>query len=179
MTAAAQIRPAHVDDATLLAGFATRAFTDTYRDLDDAKDIADYCAEHFQPAVMAGVIADPACTTLLAWVGEDLAGYAIVRDKPPPPCVTGAAVQLWRLYLDQAFIGQKLGARLMQAAQAEARRRRAATLWLGVYDRNVRAVEFYRRFGFRQVGVSEFLFGGVVYADPIYAAPVPPEVGAG
>lgn len=175
MTTAVQLRLARPEDAPRLAAFATQAFTDTYRDLDDAQDIADYCAEHFQPAVLAGVIADPACTTLLAWVGAELAGYAIVRDKVPPPCVTGAAVQLWRLYLGQGFIGQKLGARLMRAAQEEARRRGAATLWLGVYDRNVRAVEFYRRFGFSQVGVSGFLFGGQVYADPIYAAAVPAQ----
>jgi ribosomal protein S18 acetylase RimI-like enzyme len=172
----AELRPARAEDAARLAAFATQAFTDTYRDLDDAQDIADYCAEHFQPAVLAGVIADPACTTLLAWVGGELAGYAIVRDKPPPPCVSGPAVQLWRLYLGQGFIGRQLGARLMQAAQAEARRRGASTLWLGVYDRNVRAVAFYQRFGFAQVGVSEFLFGGQVYVDPIYAAPVPPDL---
>lgn len=175
MTTVVQLRPARPEDAPRLAAFATQSFTDTYRDLDDAQDIADYCAEHFQPPVLAGVIADPACTTLLAWVGDALAGYAIVRDKLPPPCVTGPAVQLWRLYLGQGFIGQKLGARLMQAAQHEARRRGAATLWLGVYDRNVRAVEFYRRFGFSQVGASEFLFGGQVYVDPIFAAPVPEE----
>lgn len=175
MTPTAHLRPARADDAATLAAFAAQAFTDTYRDLDDAQDIADYCAEHFQPDVMAGVIADPACTTTLAWVGEQLAGYAIVRSKTPPDCVSGPAVQLWRLYLGQGFIGQKLGARLMQAAQAQARQRGARTLWLGVYDRNVRAVEFYRRFGFAQVGVSEFLFGGRIYTDPIYAAAVPEE----
>jgi ribosomal protein S18 acetylase RimI-like enzyme len=178
MTPAAQIRLAHADDAAALARFAAQVFTDTYRDLDDAKDIADYCAEHFQPAVLAEVITDPACTTFLAHVGEQLAGYAIVRDKAPPPFVPGPAAQLWRLYLDQRFIGQQLGARLMQQAQAEARRRGAATMWLGVYDRNVRAVEFYRRFGFAQVGVSEFLFGGVLYADPIYAVTLAPADGA-
>lgn len=172
MTPTTHLRPACADDAATLAAFAAQAFTDTYRDLDDAQDIADYCAEHFQPEVMAGVIADPACITTLAWVGEVLAGYAIVRSKAPPDCVSGPAVQLWRLYLGQGFIGQKLGARLMQAAQAQARQRGAATLWLGVYDRNVRAVEFYRRFGFAQVGVSEFLFGGRIYSDPIYAAAV-------
>jgi ribosomal protein S18 acetylase RimI-like enzyme len=177
MTPDARIRTARADDAALLASFAARAFTDTYRDLDNAQDIADYCAEHFQPAVMAEVIADPACTTFLVHVEEVLAGYAIVRDKVPPPCVAGAAAQLWRLYVDQAFIGRKLGARLMQQAQSEARRRGAATLWLGVYDRNVRAIEFYRRFGFTQVGVSEFLFGGVLYADPVYAAPLPAAAG--
>ena len=140
------------------------------RGLDDPQDIADYCAEHFQPEVMAGVIADPACTTVLAWLNNQLAGYAILRAVPPPDCLTGPApLQLWRLYLGQGFIGQGLGARLMDEVHAQARRRGAQTLWLGVYDRNVRAIEFYERCGFAKVGVRDFLFGGRIYVDPIYA----------
>lgn len=167
------IRQATPEDAALLASFATQAFTDTYRGLDDPQEIADYVAEHFTPEVVAGVIEDPACSTLLAWVGEQLAGYAVVRAEPAPGCVAGAApLQLWRLYLGEGFIGQGLGARLMAAVHAEARKRGAQTLWLGVYDRNLRAVAFYKRFGFVQVGGKEFLFGGRTYFDPIYAAPV-------
>ena len=167
------VRFATVEDATPLAAFAARAFTDTYRGLDDAQEIADYVAEHFQPAVLAGVIQDPACTTLLADVAGQLAGYAVVRAEPAPACVAGPApLQLWRLYLGEGFIGQGLGARLMAEVHAQARRRGARTLWLGVYDRNVRAVEFYKRFGFAQVGSQEFLFGGRLYMDPIYAITV-------
>ena len=169
------IRPAVPEDAPRLAAFAAQAFSHTYRGLDDPQEIADYVAEHFQPAVMAAVIADPACTTLLAWLGEQLAGYAIVKAAPVPACVTGPdPVWLWRLYLGEGFIGQGLGARLMRAVHAEARRRDKATLWLSVYDRNVRAVEFYERFGFAKVGGKEFLFGGRIYVDPIYAAAVQP-----
>ncbi|MDR7298126.1 ribosomal protein S18 acetylase RimI-like enzyme [Pelomonas aquatica] len=167
------IRQATPEDAALLASFATRAFTDTYRGLDDPQEIADYVAEHFTPEVVAGVIEDPACATLLAWVGEQLAGYAIVRAEPAPGCVAGPApLQLWRLYLGEGFIGLGLGSQLMAAVHAEARKRGAQTLWLGVYDRNLRAVAFYKRFGFVQVGGKEFLFGGRTYLDPIYAAPV-------
>ncbi|MGQ3051361.1 MAG: GNAT family N-acetyltransferase [Roseateles sp.] len=167
------IRFATADDAAPLAAFAGQAFTDTYRGLDDPQEITDYVAEHFQPGVMHSVIRDPACTTLLARVGQQLAGYAILRAEPAPDCVTGPApLQLWRLYLGSGFIGQGLGARLMAAVHEQARRRAAQTLWLGVYDRNVRAVEFYKRFGFSQVGGKEFLFGGRVYIDPIYAAAV-------
>ncbi|MFG6416321.1 GNAT family N-acetyltransferase [Roseateles sp. DC23W] len=169
----AVIRPASPQDSALLAQFAAQAFTDTYRGLDDEQEIADYVAEHFPPEVLAAVIADPACTTLLAWLGDELAGYAVLRAKPAPACVSGPApLQLWRLYLGQRFIGRGLGAQLMATVQAQAQQRGAQTLWLGVYDRNVRAVAFYERFGFAQVGTSEFLFGGRVYSDPIYAAPV-------
>lgn len=167
------IRPATADDAAALACFAAQAFADTYRELSDAQEIADYVAEHFQPGVMAGVIQDPACTTLLAWVGGRLAGYAILKAEAAPACVAGPApLKLWRLYLGAGFIGQGLGARLMQAVHAQAHRQGARTLWLGVYDRNVRAVRFYERFGFAKVGGQEFLFGGQVYIDPVYAAAV-------
>jgi GNAT superfamily N-acetyltransferase len=176
MSTSCLIQPATPADAAALASFAAQAFADTYRGLDDEQEIADYVAEHFRPEVMAAVIADLACTTLLVRVDGQLAGYAILRARPAPACVTtGEPLQLWRLYLGQRFIGQGLGARLMAALQAEARRRGARTLWLGVYDRNVRAVEFYGRFGFAQVGTDKFLFGGRLYDDPIYAATLPEE----
>lgn len=160
-----------------MAAFGAQAFADTYRELSDAQEIADYVAEHFRPEVMAAVIGDPACTTLLIQVGERLAGYAIVKDEPAPDCVTGAKpLHLWRLYLGQAFIGQGLGVRLMHEVHAQARRQGAQTLWLGVYDRNVRAVQFYERFGFAKVGGQEFLFGGRIYIDPVYAVPVLQEI---
>lgn len=167
------IRHATPEDAPLLAVFAAQAFTETYRELSDAQEIADYVAEHFQPQVLSAVIADPACTVLLAWVGAQLAGYAILKDEPAPGCVTGPApLKLWRIYLGAGFIGQGLGAQLMRAVHAGARSRGARTLWLGVYDRNVRAVQFYERFGFAKVGGQEFLFGGQIYIDPVYAAAV-------
>ena len=169
------IRPAIPADAARLAIFAAQAFADTYRELSDAQEIADYVAEHFQPERVAAVLADPACATLLAQVGEQLAGYAIVRAGPAPACVTGSQpLELWRLYLGQGFIGQGLGVCLMNEVHALARTQGAGTLWLGVYDRNVRAVDFYQRCGFRHVGGKEFLFGGQIYIDPVYAAPVRP-----
>src|SRR5437868_4079336 len=118
------IHRARPEDAATLAAFAAQAFTDTYRDLDDAQEIADYVAEHFQPGTVAAVIQDPACTTLLACVGEQLAGYAILRAAPAPACVTGPEpLELWRIYLGQGFIGHGLGGRLMSEVYAEAGRR--------------------------------------------------------
>lgn len=175
MSTALLIRPARPEDAAALAAFAAHAFTDTYLGLDHPQEIADYCAEHFQPEVIASVIADPACSTLLAGVGPQLAGYAILKAATAPACLAGPdPIELWRLYLGQEFIGRGLGARLMAAVQAEAHRRGARTVWLAVDHRNVRAVGFYRRFGFAEAGAKEFLFGGRIYLDPIYAAAVPP-----
>ena len=167
------MRHAAFEDAPALAAFAAEAFRETYRDLDDASDIADYVREHFsQPAVLA-VIGDPACITLLAEVGSRLAGYAVLRSALPPACVVGPSpIELARFYLGLEFTGKGYGAQLMLAVHEEASRMAAKTLWLGVYDRNVRAVRFYERFGFRKTGGQAFPFGGRITIDPIYCAPV-------
>jgi GNAT superfamily N-acetyltransferase len=169
------LRAAGAQDAPALAAFAGQAFHDTYRGLDDPREIAEYVAEHFNLSAVQALLRDAACHTLLAEVDGGLAGYAVIRRGEPPACVTGPApIELSRLYLGAGFIGQGLGAALMKAVQAEARHLGGRTLWLGVYDRNVRAVRFYERFGFRPVGGKEFLFGGRVYIDPIYAVTMAP-----
>jgi diamine N-acetyltransferase len=167
------LRYAGPDDAAALAALASKAFSDTYRGLDDPQEIADYVADNFNVPAVRSVISDPSASTLLAEVGTVLAGYAVVARTEPPPCVAGPSpIELTRFYLAEQFIGQGFGAQLMLAVHREALRHGAQTIWLGVYDRNVRAVSFYERCGFTKRGGKEFLFGGRIYIDPIYASPV-------
>jgi len=167
------IRYANLDDAAALAALASKAFSDTYRGIDDPQDIADYVAENFDLPAVRAVIGDPAATTLLAQVGAELAGYAVLARTEPPACVLGASpIELARFYLAEQFIGHGYGSQLMSAVHREALRQGARTIWLGVYDRNVRAVGFYERAGFTKRGGKEFLFGGRVYIDPIYVSAV-------
>jgi GNAT superfamily N-acetyltransferase len=167
------LRKAAPADAPALSAFASKAFRDTYRDIDDPRDIALYAAEHLSPQAIAAVIGDSASVILLAEVGSILAGYAILSRSEPPSCVVGPdSIELARFYLGATFIGCGYGRELMHAVHAEARQLGARTLWLGVYDRNVRAVRFYERSGMARVGGKEFLFGNHVYIDPIYSGPV-------
>jgi ribosomal protein S18 acetylase RimI-like enzyme len=55
----------------------------------------------------------------------------------------------------------------MLAAIEEARRLGGRTLWLGVYERNPRAIAFYRRFGMQVVGTKPWAWGGEVFQDPV------------
>jgi diamine N-acetyltransferase len=173
MSSPLSLRYATPDDAAALADMASRAFSDTYRGLDDPQEIADYVAGNFNLAAVREVISNPAATTLLAEVGAMLAGYAVVARTEPPDCISDPGpIELARFYLAEQFIGHGFGAQLMLAVHREALRQGAQTLWLGVYDRNVRAVSFYERWGFTKRGGKEFLFGGRVYIDPIYASAV-------
>ena len=173
MSTSLALRRALIEDASVLADLASKAFSDTYRGIDDPDEIADYVAQHFNPDAVAEIIRDRVSTTLLAEMGPRLVGYAVLRSLEAPSCVTGTKpIELARFYLDKEFIGKGIGASLMLLVHAEALRLGARTLWLSVYSRNIRAVRFYERFGFSKVGGKEFLFAGRVYIDPVYSAPV-------
>ena len=168
-----KLRRASIVDAAALADFAATAFWDTYGYVDDPKGIAKYVAEHFNRQATSECIGDPATVTFLAEVNSELAGYAQLRQSDAPSCVTGPApLELARLYVGKGFIGQGYGAALMFAAHSEARRLSAQTLWLGVYERNIRAVRFYEQFSFVKVGDKEFWLGDQLYIDHIYSGPV-------
>ena len=95
-------------------------------------------------------------------------GYAHVRSAKVPACVADRkAVELSRLYLLASAQGTGIGGALIAAAIEQAAALGGKTVWLGAYDRNVKALAFYERRGFVKVGTHEFEFGGQIYADPV------------
>ena len=50
------------------------------------------------------------------------------------------------------------------------------TLWLGVWEHNLRAIAFYRRWGFETVGSHTFLLGSDEQTDLIMVRPDPGPV---
>ncbi len=168
-----QIRIATTADIDTLCAMGARTFRDTYYPISDPGEVDEYAEAHFTPAKIAGWLATPRSRTLIASVDGADAGYAHVRRAQVAACVEDReAVELSRLYLLASAQGRGIGAALMRRALATVVELGGRTVWLGVYDRNVRAVAFYEAWGFRQVGTHEFEFGGLIYADPVMARAV-------
>ena len=162
------IRPATVDDVDVLCRLGAATFRETYRAISDPGEVDEYADTHFSAAKVAAWFSRPCARTLLACVGESPVGYAHVRSAKVPACVADRkAVELSRLYLLASAQGSGVGGALIAAALADVVALGGRTVWLGAYDKNVKALAFYARRGFVQVGTHEFEFGGQVYADPV------------
>jgi GNAT superfamily N-acetyltransferase len=168
MNSSTVIRKADETDIEPLVELARTTFRDAYEHLDDPADIRDYVTTNFTAAIFRSVLSDSHSLLFVATRATRYIGYMHIRVCAPPACVTGPSpIELARLYLRQDEVGHGSGAALMKLAFTVARNLERKTLWLSVYDRNQRAVEFYRRWGFVNVGAKEFLFGGKVYHDPV------------
>lgn len=167
------VRPAEVREAPWLAALAERTFRETYSAYNSSNDMERYVTDHFGAARQAAELRDPHRVTLVAEVGEQAAGYAQLGHGDAPPCVTGPApMEVVRFYVDRPWHGHGVAQMLMAAVIAAACTAGARTLWLGVWERNPRAIAFYRKCGFGDVGTQIFVLGADHQRDRVLARPL-------
>ncbi len=167
------VRAAQVPDAPLLAAFAERTFRDTYAAENTPGDLDRYVAEHFGVRRQEAELRDERMLTLLAEVDGQGVGYAQLARGPAPASVAGAApMELVRFYVDRPWHGRGVAAPLMDSVAAAGRSAGAGTLWLGVWERNPRAIAFYRKCGFEESGSQIFVMGADHQHDLVLARPL-------
>lgn len=174
ITDTVRLRRASVEDAATLAEFGARTFAETFAADNTPEDMAAYLAESFSEQIQHAELSSPAVAAFLAEVDGAVAGYAVVRDgSEAGGQVTGdAPVELQRLYVGGEFKGRGIAQALMAEVEAEARRRGGRTLWLGVWERNARAIAFYRKCGFEVVGTHIFQVGSDPQTDHVMSKPL-------
>ena len=172
------VRPATGADSDALSRLGAATFYDTFGGSSTPEDMAQYLAEAFTPAQQAREIADPDGIVLVAEDRSDagtisLIGYAHLVAGAAPAAVTGPApIELKRLYVDREWHGRGVAQALMDAALDAARSSGAQTVWLGVWERNPRAIAFYAKCGFTRVGQHTFVLGTDAQTDWLFARPV-------
>jgi ribosomal protein S18 acetylase RimI-like enzyme len=155
-----EIRFAVLGDAAQLAELAERTFRGTFTAQNTAEDMELHCRESYGTAIQAGELAaaDRAC--FVASEGAGLIGFAQLRWGHAPECVAAKFPgEIQRLYVAREWHGLGVAQQLMQACLEELARRGSEVAWLGVWERNPRAISFYRKFGFNEVGAHVFPLG--------------------
>jgi GNAT superfamily N-acetyltransferase len=168
------IRPATVEDATALAAFAARTFVETFAESNTPEDMQAHVARSYGVAQQTAELTEAGAVTLLAEQNGRLIGYAQLRRAAAPACVVAPGViELHRFYVERAAHGTGAAQQLMRAVEDAARAAGARHLWLGVWEHNPRAIRFYEKCGFVDVGSHAFVLGADRQIDRIMIAPVP------
>lgn len=167
------IRHARLEDAEPLSRLAESTFRDAFADVNTPDDMALHCERSYGAAIQAAEIADPGRVTLLREDGQRLVGFAQLRWGRAPGCVAASAPgELQRLYVLPEVQGRGVARDLMQASLDELVARGSDVAWLGVWERNPRAIAFYRKAGFAAVGEHVFVLGSDRQRDVVMARAV-------
>jgi GNAT superfamily N-acetyltransferase len=167
------IRNASAADALLLAEMGAKTFYDTFAPQNTPENMKAYLASSFSLEKQAAELSDAASFYLIAEVEGSPAGFALLRTGVAPSCVRGThPIEVVRIYALKEWIGHGVGHTLMQACLEEAGRRGCDTLWLGVWEHNPRAITFYRKWQFEEVGSHPFQLGSELQRDLLMQRPV-------
>lgn len=156
------IRPATIADAALLTALSAITMREAFGPPHNPAELVE---EYIQSAInvtqLTTELTDPrAAFFLLEQPNGTAIGYAkLRRHAPPRRMTTRNAVEIQRIYLLQTAVGQGQGQRLMEYCLDWAKQRGYAAVWLGVWERNKRALAFYRKMGFERFGFHYFQFG--------------------
>jgi GNAT superfamily N-acetyltransferase len=167
------IRYATTADAALLAELGTTTFYETFAADNTPENMAAYLAASFSPEKQTAELADPTSLFLIAQIEDMTVGYARLKEGQAPAAITGLRpIELVRIYSRKEWIGQGVGAALMQACLDEAEKRGCDTIWLGVWEHNLRGQAFYRKWGFAEMGTYIFQLGDDPQTDLLMQRPV-------
>ena len=75
------------------------------------------------------------------------------------------SIEIARIYALKKSIGKGVGRELMQKCISIAREMNRDIIWLGVWEKNERAIQFYRKWGFEKFAEHEFILGNDVQTD--------------
>lgn len=168
------IRPAVPDDAALLADLGARTFRETFEGICSPRDLELFLGDTYGEAKQRAELVDPARPAWVLEVDGAASGFLQLRLGHREPCVSGQrAVELQRIYVLRSVLAGGLGAALMGTALDHARSWGADVLWLGVWENNAKALAFYARHGFREVGDHVFRIGQQIDRDLILAKVLP------
>jgi ribosomal protein S18 acetylase RimI-like enzyme len=166
MSVSLVIRPADKNDAAAIAAISRKTFYDTFAAHNTPENMEQFMNETFTEAALMEEVGAKGNIFLVAVAEGEMVGYARMREAENPPELGHvAAIELARIYSLQAMIGKGVGKALMQRCIEVARKMRRQVLWLGVWEHNRRAIDFYTSWGFEQFGVHDFVLGSDVQKD--------------
>lgn len=167
-----QFRRASSGDAAVLAQLGRETFLETFASENRPEDIEAYVSSAFGEMQQLRELEDPSSITLIGENDGIAVAYAMLRFGDAESCVIAdRPIEIGRFYVRHTLHGRGIAQEMMRLVLDAARDAGATAVWLGVWERNHRAIAFYRKCGFRAVGSHPFLLGSDLQTDLVMVRP--------
>ena len=160
------IRFANANDAELIADLSRKTFSETFGYLNTKENMDKFLNEQFSRDKLINEVTAPDNIFLLVFDDELPVGYAKMRHgEKRPEFENKDSVEIARIYVINSYIGAGVGKELMRKCIFLARDMKKEIVWLGVWEKNNRAISFYKKWGFEKFGEHSFTLGDDIQND--------------
>lgn len=162
------IRKATIEDAELLSQLGAVTFSEAFGEVNTKEDLEIYLQNAFSIPQIKSEIEEDGNVFFLLYQNDEAVAYAKLNANEKVNSLEGKKiVQIQRIYARKKALGTGIGAQLMQKCIDESLSKGIEAIWLTVWQQNLRAVEFYKKWGFEIIGEKKFMVGTKLYNDHV------------
>ena len=155
-------------DIDELRTLSIQTYYETFAAFNTPENMEEYLNRAFDREKLRRELSDKNSMFFVLLSDEKPAGYLKVNEAPSQTDVNDpASLEIERIYVSGEFQGEGLGRYLMEQAIRMAVERKKKYVWLGVWEKNEKALCFYKRNGFYQIGTHSFVMGDDEQTDYI------------
>ncbi|TZF98581.1 GNAT family N-acetyltransferase (plasmid) [Chryseobacterium panacisoli] len=147
-------------DLEILQNIGIQTFTETFAEDNTEEAMRKYLEESFNTEKIKSELNNPDSFFYIAWEEDNPIGYLKVNSgKAQTELQDEAGLEIERIYVKKSHHGKKVGQLLYNQALETARHLNKSYIWLGVWEENLRALNFYRKNGFVEFDKHIFRLG--------------------
>jgi len=161
-----KIKRVGFDDIEALVAISQRTFTDTFAAHNTEENMRMYLSRNMSDGSMKAELEDPSSEFYFALVDDVVAGYLKLKYNSGVEGLDESTnVEIERIYVLNEFQQNGLGRKLLERAVKLAVDAGYEYIWLGVWEHNTNAIEFYEHLGFEPFGKQAFILGNDLQTD--------------
>ena len=158
-----QINHSHIE---ALQQIGRQTFEETFAESNTAENMAKYLEEAYSHEKLSAELNNANSFFYFAMLDEKVIGYLkLNKGGSQTELKDNDALEIERIYVLKEFHGKKVGQLLFDKAIEIAKAQHVAYVWLGVWEENKRALQFYTKNGFIEFDQHIFVLGNEAQTD--------------
>ncbi len=155
-----ELSRARLKDLEAIRKIGSETFRETFEATNSKSNLDAYISKSFDTNKLCTELQNPNSHFFLATTGIEVAGYLKVNFAPAQTEINDPnSMEIERIYILKKNYGKGLGQLLFDKSLEIARQAKCAFIWLGVWEKNFRALAFYKKNGFVELGTHVFVMG--------------------
>jgi ribosomal protein S18 acetylase RimI-like enzyme len=160
------IRKISIKDLDELQRISCQTFHETFAAVNSEENMSKYLQEELSAAKLLTELGNPDSAFFFAEENNEVIGYLKLNfGNAQTELKDASAVEIERIYVLAAHQGKQIGKLLYQQAIQAAKEIKAEYVWLGVWEENRKAINFYHKNGFVEFDKHIFYLGDDAQTD--------------